>query len=71
MVNTNKIKARMIELNLNQTEVAAQIGIAQSTFNQKINNARPMFLEEVEKLQELLNIDNADFGEYFFYHGVA
>jgi transcriptional regulator with XRE-family HTH domain len=71
MVNTQKIKARMTELDLNQTEVAAQIGIAQSTFNQKINNSRPLFLEEVEKLQELLKIDNADFSDYFFYHGVA
>lgn len=71
MVNTKKIKARMTELDLNQTEVAAQIGIAQSTFNQKINNTRPLFLDEVEKLQALLKIDNADFSEYFFYHGVA
>lgn len=71
MVNTKKIKARMTELDLNQTEVAAQIGIAQSTFNQKINNTRPLFLDEVEKLQALLKIDNADFSEYFFYHVVA
>lgn len=71
MVNTTKIKARMVELELNQTGVAAEMGIAQSTFNQKINNTRPMSLDEAEILQRILKVADADFGEYFFSRRVA
>lgn len=71
MINTKAIKLRMEELSLNQTQIAVDLGIAQSTLNQKINNTRPMFLDEVEKLQSLLKISDSEFSNYFFYHGVA
>lgn len=71
MVNTVRIKSRMTELCLNQTVIAAQLGIAQSTFNQKINNSRPMMLAEAEKLQEILKISDDEFCNYFFCRGVA
>lgn len=71
MINTKAVKERMEELSLNQTQVAVDLGIAQSTFNQKINNTRPMFLDEVEKLQNLLKISDSEFSNYFFYHEVA
>ena len=38
MVNTNKIKGRMKELELTQADVAHCLNIAQPTANQKINN---------------------------------
>ena len=50
MVNTNKIKGRMKELELTQADVAHCLNIAQPTANQKINNVRPFDLDEAEKL---------------------
>ena len=42
MINTNKIKGRMAELQITQKDVANSLGLAQPTINQKINNIRPM-----------------------------
>lgn len=67
MINTNKIKGRMAELQLTQKDVAASLGLAQPTINQKINNIRPTDLDEAEKLAELLKIPEEDFAIYFFY----
>lgn len=66
MINTNKIKGRMRELSITQSEVAKALNIAQPTANQKINNVRPFDLDEAEKLARLLQIDSGDFGNYFF-----
>lgn len=71
MINTAKIKARAIELGLKQEYISNQLSIAQSTYNQKISNKRPMKLEEAEKLSIILKIDNSIFGDYFFYNPVA
>lgn len=67
MINTNKIKGRMAELQMTQKDIANSLGLAQPTVNQKINNIRPMDLDEAEKLSNLLNIKPEDFAVYFFY----
>ena len=51
---------------LTQKDVAAALGIAQPTANQKINNTRPMDLDEAEKLAALLCIKPEEFQVYFF-----
>ncbi|MBR6337364.1 MAG: helix-turn-helix transcriptional regulator [Ruminococcus sp.] len=66
MVNTNKIKGRMKELEITQADVAKCLDIAQPTANQKINNVRPFDLDEAEKLSALLGIESGEFGLYFF-----
>lgn len=66
MVNTNKIKGRMREMEITQKEVAKYLGIQQSTVNQKINNFRCFSLEEAEKMCILLNITPDEFASYFF-----
>lgn len=66
MVNTGKIKGRLAELDLTQKDVATALNIAQPTANQKINNIRPMYLEEAEKIANLLHLDPVDFQTYFF-----
>ena len=67
MINSKKIKGRMTELGITQKELAEQMGIAQATVNQKINNIRSMDVEEAEKISSILNIPYKDFAEYFFY----
>lgn len=66
MINTNRIKGRMRELEITQADVAKALNIAQPTANQKINNTRPFDLNEAEKLAVLLKIDSGEFGAYFF-----
>lgn len=68
MVNTNKIKGRMRELEITQADVAKCLNIAQPTANQKINNIRPFDLDEAEKFSSLLGINAGEFGTYFFAH---
>lgn len=66
MINTFKVKARLLELRLTQKDVAKALEIAQPTANQKINNIRPMDLSEAEKLAKLLLLGPEDFQLYFF-----
>ena len=66
MINTGKIKGKMVEMQITQRDVADKLEIAQSTLNLKINNRRPMNLNEAEKICELLIISANEFGEYFF-----
>lgn len=66
MVNTRKIKGRMMELRITQKEMANSLGLSQATVNQKINNVRPMGLIEAEKMTEILNISSEEFPIYFF-----
>ena len=69
MINTNKIKGRMAELQITKKDVANSFVLEQPTVNQKINNIRPMDLNEAEKLSDLLDIKPEDFAVYFFYRG--
>ncbi len=71
MVNTKKINARIMELGYTQKDVALYLQKAQPTVSQKLNNVRPMDLDEAEKLCKFLKIQDEEFAEYFFYHGVA
>ncbi len=66
MLNVQKVKGRMAEMGLNQGDVAKALGVAQATANQKLNRVRPMSLEEANKLAKLLNLDDSQFGLYFF-----
>ena len=66
MINTNKIKGRIVELGMTYKDVAAELELALPTVSQKINNVRPMYLDEAEKLARLLKIKPEDFAIYFF-----
>lgn len=66
MVNTAKIMNRMKEVGVTQERIAEALKIARPTVSQKLRNVRPMYLDEAERLSELLEIEAANFGEYFF-----
>ncbi len=53
-------------MGITQKDVSIALGLAQPTINQKINNIRPMDLDEAEKLADLLKIPSAEFATYFF-----
>lgn len=66
LINTSKIKGRLAEQGLTQKDVAMALNIAQPTANQKINNIRPMDLDEAEKLAKLLRLNPREIEEFFF-----
>ena len=66
MLNVIKIRERMAERGITQKDVARTLGIAAPTVSQKLNRIRPMDLDEAEKLAKLLEIDDSQFGKYFF-----
>jgi plasmid maintenance system antidote protein VapI len=66
MVNSKMIKERLCELRMTQGDLARRLDIAQPTMNQKINNIRPLTLEEAEIAAEALQIPDHLFGVYFW-----
>lgn len=66
MLNTRKIKGRLVEFGLTQKDVANALGLAQATVSQKLNGVRPLYLEEAETLAGLLKIETGEFGQIFF-----
>lgn len=71
MVNTNKLKGLLRERGITQADLAKFLELSQPAVNQKINNVRPMTLDEAEKLSTMLEIDAGEFGVYFFASRVA
>lgn len=71
MVNTVKLKQRMLELNISQKNIAEKMRIKPPTVSQKINNIWPMSLEEAELIAKMLNIQSKEFQDYFLYQSVA
>lgn len=71
MINSAKIKGRMVELGITQKDMAEYLGIAAPTVSQKLNNVRPMDLVEAERIAEMLKIPDNEFGKYFFSNDVA
>ena len=66
MVNTNKLKGRIVEQGLTFGSLAAAIGISPSTLGRKIRNLSDMTLEEVELIRSTLDIPPGRIMEYFF-----
>lgn len=66
MINIAKIRGRMAELKVTQKEIASELNLAAPTVSQKLNQIRPMSLDEAEKIARILKIDESEFGEYFF-----
>lgn len=71
MVNTNKIKGRIVELGLTQKDIAKALGVALPTVSQKINNVRAMDVREAFVIANVLKIPDEKFREYFFKEKVA
>ena len=71
MVNTLKLKARIMEFGFTQKDLAKALNIALPTVSQKLNNKRPMYLQEADIIANLLEIPTQEFGEYFFTQKIA
>lgn len=68
MINTKEIKKLLIEKGLTIYDLAAHLEKSHSHVRRKVNGRAPMNLWEAEKIQEVLEIENKDFGFYFLSH---
>ena len=66
MINSNKIKGRIVEMGFTQKDVAKRLKLSAPTVSQKINNLRPMELKEAEELAKMLRIEDKDLLHIFF-----
>lgn len=66
MINSDMLKDRAKERGIKQREIAEALGIKQSSLNLKINNRRPMLLDEAEIIARMLEISDDMFAGYFF-----
>ena len=72
MANMLKLKARIVEMNMNVESVAKEIGIDKSTFYRKMQNDGDDFtVSEVKKLSNVLNMDLDVLSNIFFESSVA
>lgn len=66
MVNTLKLKGRIVEMNTTISEIAKEMELTPYTLGQKISGKTLMSLDEADELQRILKISDADFLSYFF-----
>lgn len=66
MVNTLKLKAKIVEKGLAQEHVAMQLRMTNATLNYKLNNKTEFKASEIKKLSEILHLTNDEVGAIFF-----
>ena len=59
MINSNKIKGRMKELEITQADIAKILELSPPTVSQKLKNMRSLSLEEAEKLSKVLSVKDS------------
>lgn len=64
-MNVIEIKKRNLELGLSAKDWAECLGISQQMAYKKISGKSPLTLEQANKVQQLLKIEDKDFGFYF------
>ena len=66
MLNTSKIRERMVQLEISDKEVAAALDLSIAVTVKKLSNISVLNLTEAERLAGLLQISDEAFGDYFF-----
>lgn len=65
MVNTNLLKARIIETGMDKRIIAEKLGISPTSLNYKINNRTQFKANEIQALSSILGIGKEK-DKYFF-----
>ena len=70
MVDSRKIRARIIELGLSRQQIAAALDISEHTLHNKISGLTPFKADEAYQLAKMLDVED-DMVPYFFVPEVA
>ena len=65
MVNTRKLRARVIECGMTYAEAAELMGMSAITFARKIRNMADISINEAVYLLKILEIPISEFANYF------
>ena len=65
MLNENKLKAKIVEKNLNIEEVSKQIGVDKTTFYRKMAK-NSFLLKEVDCIAKILELTSDEATDIFF-----
>ena len=68
-MNVIKIKKRNLELGITPKDWAECLGVKLQNAYNKINGKSHLTLEQANRIQKLLRIDDHEFGLYFFGGG--
>ncbi len=68
-MNVIEIKKRNLELGITPKDWAECLGVKLQNAYNKINGKSHLTLEQANKIQKLLRIDDREFGLYFFGGG--
>ena len=71
LVDSKRIRARMIMLGLRNRDLAKAWGGAEQTASQKLNGTRPLSLEEANKLAQLLKLSEVEYYVFLFKSEIA
>ena len=71
LVDSKRIRARMIMLGLRNRDLAKAWGRAEQTASQKLNGTRPLSLEEANKLAQLLKLSEVEYYVFLFKQEIA
>ncbi|MEG0874469.1 MAG: helix-turn-helix transcriptional regulator [Clostridiales bacterium] len=63
-MNTNLLRAKMVEKGLTQKELAAAIGLSENSVSRKLTGKRDFSIQEALKICEVLSLENPN--EIFF-----
>ena len=58
--NLNKLKGKLVENGKTYKDGAKALGVSTNTFNDKINGKRKFYVDEVNKLSELLKLTDKE-----------
>lgn len=67
-MNYSKLRGRIKEIYGSETAMAQAMQISRVSLSNKLNNKTKMSVNDIQLFQNLLNINSADVGEYFFTH---
>ena len=72
VVNTNKLKGKIVECGLNISELAELIGIDKTTLYRKINaNGQTITIKEADMISKELKLSKEEVNDIFFSQFVA
>ena len=69
MLNTKALKRKMIDKNLTSMELAYRCGVSPAKMSVVLNNKQAAKLSLIIDIQEILGIDDSEFGYYFLGGG--
>ena len=71
MTNARKLKSILVLKGVSQQDLAYNLGISKQALNYKINGRTPFRINEILKIQKILNLNNKERDDIFFDYNVG